>query len=240
MVGSSRLFILVPVLALFGASPAYAVSRDDVVAANQPKAQPAPAERKSYMNRMELAVHALAATCVRHPKGIGLAETVAPGKPFSLPQMSRLAARRLSATPGSQGWILPEVLGQAALILRPDGSCSVLIRQIAPQAADKTLKGIFSRLENLRLKYLDKKVCNIGGIPTTTTTYSMIPSNAEHLWGKPEIRRGRHGHVRSERWRGFMLAVASQNHGSARHSMVMTTYVGQHVVGQGCGTGHSL
>jgi hypothetical protein len=231
---SSVVSSLIIVLVLIISGPVFAVSRDDDTGTNQSRPLPQDKAVQPEMNRLELAYHALAATCIRHPKGLGLAAAVAPGQPFSMPPLNPDVVHQLASGGGALGWMLPKVLGQAALILRPDGSCSILIREISPDKSDNKLKEIFTHLENLRLKHLEKKVCVIAGVPTTTKTYSMIPSNAEDMWGHPVVKYDQNGLVLSRVWRGFLLNISARLDKNHKYSMVLTTYVGHHVLGQDC------
>jgi hypothetical protein len=226
---------LASALWLLVSAPAMAVSVDDKEALSPPTA-----DQEVRLNRMELALHALTVTCINHPKGMGLAAAVAPGQPLSLPRMNDSATRRLTAEDGAQGWVLPKSLGQAALVLRPDGSCSVLVREMEPDPSEKTLIEIFDHLKNLRLQYLEEKTCRVGGAPTVTRTYSMIPKSAEETWGRPEVRYDSNGNAHSRTWRGFLLAISARENENQRHNVVMTTYIGHHVVGQGCAPGQKL
>ncbi len=241
---SSVLWMLLVLMAGGLTTTALAVTRDtDSTPTKQQQQQMRPAEpgllpsgrsAAQRVNRMELVLRALAATCIRHPKGQGLAAAVAPGQPFSLPPMGPLATRKLASVNGALGWVLPKVLGKAALILRPNGSCSVLVRETLVETADPALKNLFERLENLRLVYLDETTCMINGVPTVTRTYSMIPAQAEKIWGQPVLKTDDKGIVLSKTWRGFLLAISARPNSNARFSMVMTTYIGHHVVGQNC------
>ena len=241
---SSVLLMLLVLMAGGLPTTALAVTRDaDPAATSEQQQQMRPAEPGLFpsgqpdtrrVDRMELVLHALAATCIRHPNGQGLAAAVAPGQPFSLPPMGPKATRKLASVNGALGWVLPEVLGKAALILRPNGSCSVLVRESLVETADPALKQLFERLENLRLVYLDKTTCMVNGVPTVTRTYSMIPAQAEKIWGQPVLKVDDKGIVQSKTWRGFLLAVSARRNSNARFSMVMTTFIGHYVVGQNC------
>jgi hypothetical protein len=218
-----------PLMMFMLLSPASAASGDTGA-----PAQDAASPQKAYLNQLELAMHALAATCIRYPNGIGLPGAVAPGQPFSLPPLAKGITRKFASGQGVRGWRLPDALGQAVLLLRPDGSCSILIRKITPDQSGQTVRSLFDRLENLRLKRLEKRTCIYGGLPTTTETYSMIPADAGVFWQRPEIQQDESGTARTIIWRGFLLAIAARANNDGDYSMVMTTYVGRHVLGGDC------
>jgi len=183
---------------------------------------------RKALSPVQLAVRALAATCVRFPNGKGLPEAVAPGSALSLPPLPPTAARQLSASTGAVGWRLPPAIGAAVLVLRPDGICSVLIQNINPKGIGRAVRDVFSMIQPLHLKNLESNTCEIAGKPLTTTMYAMIPANDIKGWGTPEIQDGK------TTWRGFLLSVAVRRDGAHHHQMAMTTYVGRHEIGMTC------
>ncbi len=185
---------------------------------------PAPAE----LSVAQMVARALAATCVRFPKGQGLAEAVAPGAPLSLPRLTPKATYKLSSVAGSVGWRLPKTLGVGVLILRPGGSCSILMQNLAPAGVDAAIKEVFEMIPQINLKSLESNSCIVAGQPMKTRVYAMIPVNDVNNWGKPEVADGK------TTWRGFLLSVAMRGDEFKRHQVVMTTFVGRHEVGAGC------
>jgi len=183
---------------------------------------------REALSPVQLAVRALAATCVRFPNGKGLPEAVAPGSALSLPPLPPRAARQLSASSGAVGWRLPPAIGAAVLVLRPDGICSVLIQNINPKGIGKAVRDVFTMIQPLHLKNLESNTCEIAGLPLTTTMYAMIPANDIKGWGTPEVQDGK------TTWRGFLLSVAVRRDGANHHQMAMTTYVGRHEIGMTC------
>jgi hypothetical protein len=183
---------------------------------------------RKALSPVQLAVRALAATCVRFPNGEGLPEAVAPGSALSLPPLPPHAARQLSASTGAIGWRLPPSIGAAALVLRPDGICSVLIQNINPKGIGSAVRDVFSMIQPLHLKTLESNTCDIHGLPLTTTMYAMIPANDIKGWSTPEVHDGK------TTWRGFLLSVAVRRDGANHHQMAMTTYVGRHEIGMTC------
>jgi hypothetical protein len=220
------------------ASPALALSRDtaEPPAGNRPEITRVPPASESI--RRELLLQSLAATCVRYPKGIGLAAAVAPGQPFSMPPLLANVTQKLTSVRGAQGWMLPPVLGQAALVLRPDGSCSILVRDMHLDRMDAALTRVFYRLEKMHLKHLENRVCFVGGVPTTTQTYTMVPAIAERIWGHPVVKYNSESAKFSRTWRGFLLNISARRNKEGKYSLVLTTFIGHHVMGRGCPTEH--
>lgn len=222
--------VILPLLIVFGAAAEFGVSSPVSATAlglgrNSTQKQ---FTRPNELSALQLAVRALAATCVRFPKGQGLPEAVAPGSPLSLPPLPPQAARQLSSAVGAIGWRLPRSLGVAVLVLRPDGTCSILIQNIDPKGLEAAIREVFKMIPPLRLKILEANTCVVDGLPMTTRMYAMIPTNNLQKWGTPEIADGK------TTWRGFLLSVAVRRDAADRHQVAMTTFVGRHDIGMSC------
>ncbi|MCR4377331.1 MAG: hypothetical protein NUV50_04475 [Rhodospirillales bacterium] len=162
-------------------------------------------EAQENMSKSDMLLVAFARTCLKYPgkPAVLKAELESKQKP-SFPKLPSNASQAFLGNSKGDGWVLPPQLGNAVLIVRTDGVCSIFVRRWGEE-------GFVSKLEQLfndKNSSLSLKEKGRAEGPLSTITWGLYPS------GKYKALLESKGMNTSQEMFGIVLSTSDDPNGN--------------------------